>query len=87
MSEIDRLRDNRARAARFYAANANRLADALEADPTANTLFPMQACSRAWNDLVHADQAVQRWIVASDSIDDFYRKQAALDGAAEGTVQ
>ena len=87
MSEFDRLNTVRAHAARVYANYASRLADALEKNPAAEPCPDMNWCREAWNGLVKADQAVRAYVMASDPIDDFYREQAALDDATEGTVQ
>lgn len=76
MSEIDNLHAVRARAARQYATAACRLADALETNPAAfhEAYLLMVGCSQAWNELVHADRAVQAYTMASDPIDDFHKR-------------
>lgn len=67
----------RARAARWYAVCANRLADALERKPGAEPYLLINQCKEAWNSLVEADRSVRAAVMAGDPIDDYHRRDDA----------
>lgn len=66
-------------AASRYRDAAERLADAIEADPDGIHLGEHAACSGAWNALVEAGQLLRAQVFVGDSIDDYYQQTTGGD--------